>query len=343
MTFRWKRVWALCRKDFLESLRNRTILITLLLPLAASLLFAALDSAQVPQDFHIGVLETGDGFQRFIERNIANFTVQAVSSTQEGRSLVAEGAVDAVVAVQGSDDFLVFIDSSRPVQYYALTENIRLLVELYLGAMPQYFLEFVPLQEPTISQSLLPVWMTLTLTMIGVMVLSGIFAEEKDTKTLDALLMTPMHRWEILWGKGLFGVLLSLATLFFMALLNGVLALPLHVVLLTLVVSLLGAVSFSALGILIGTAAESQSAARSIGTVVYLPLLFPTLIYDLSPLTQRLASMVPTYYVFRALEKLFYYAAGFGDIMDELLFLLISAAVLLLLTYYVFKRMMFRA
>ncbi len=342
MSFRWKRVWALCRKDFLESLRNRTILITLLLPLAASLLFAALDAAQVPHEFHIGVIEDGESFQRFVQRNIVNFSVQPVTNPEEARVLVEDGTVDAVLLVQGADDFLVFIDSARPIKFYALTENMRLLVEMYLGTLPQYYLEFVPLQEPTVSQSLLPVWMTLTLTMIGVMVLSGIFAEEKDTKTLDALLMAPMHRWEILWGKGLFGVLLSLATLLFMAALNGVLTLELHVVLLTLTVSLLGAISFTALGILIGTVSESQSAARSIGTVVYLPLLFPTLIYDLSPFTQRLASFVPTYYVFRALEKLFYYGANLADLVPELTFLLFSAIGLSLVTYFFFKRMMFR-
>ena len=338
----WKRIWALCRKDILESLRNRTILITLLLPLAASLLFAALDAAQVPQNFHLGVMEDTPGLERFIDRSILNMTSETVTSVAMGQDLVQQGALDAVIIVQNQEDYLVLIDSARPVKYFALTENIRLLLELYLDIIPDFYLEFLPIQQATVSQSLLPVWMTLTLTMIGVMVLSGIFAEEKDTKTMDALLISPMRRWEILWGKGLFGVLLSMGTMVFMAMLNGILTIGVSSLLWILLICFLGAVTFSSLGILIGIIAESQSAARSLGTILYLPLLFPTLIYDLSPFTQRLASFVPTFYVFRALERVLYYGGGWLDLRADLSILALMTVAIAVMTYVTFGRKMVR-
>lgn len=343
MKFQWRKVWAFARKDLQESLVNRAILISVLLPIAASLLFTALDAAQVPQEFALAVFEEEPGFSRFVSEHIMNFSAEPVESVTDGQQMVTRGEVDALVVVTGPTDYLVFLDAAKPVKFYALMQNTRLLVELYVDVDPGYFLEFVPLQEADVSQSLLPIWMTITMTMIGVMVVSGIVAEEKDTKTLDAVLTAPMNRWEILWGKTLFGVLLCVATVVLMAALNGVLFRGPAVGLPLLVIVVLSSICFTALGVCIGIAAESQSAARSIGTIVYLPLLFPTLIYDLSPFTQRLAAVVPTFYAYRGMEKLLYYGLGWREIALDLAVIAGFTLLFAGLSYYWFKKVMFHA
>ena len=55
--------------------------------------------------------------------------------------------------------------------------------------------------ETDVSRSLLPVWITVTLSMIGVMVVSGMFAEEKDTRTIEAIGVSPAGYGELLWAR----------------------------------------------------------------------------------------------------------------------------------------------
>ena len=52
-----RRIWAFIRKDLLESIRNRSILIAVVLPVVASLLFGVLDNVQTPKHFSIAVYE----------------------------------------------------------------------------------------------------------------------------------------------------------------------------------------------------------------------------------------------------------------------------------------------
>ena len=55
--------------------------------------------------------------------------------------------------------------------------------------------------EGRVSCSVLPVWITVTMSMIGIMVVSGMFAEEKDSRTLDAIGVFSVGYHELLIGK----------------------------------------------------------------------------------------------------------------------------------------------
>ncbi len=331
------------KKDLQDSLKNRTILISLLLPLAASVLFSVLDASQVPQSFTFAVWEQDTEVADFIESHAANIHVQPLQSLEEGRREVERGRIDALLAVESEDTVTLHVDASRPVRYYALTDMVRRLLDEYFRASPGYFLDVEAVTEHGVGQSLLPIWMTLTMTMIGVMVVSGGFAEERESGSMDFILTSPMNLWEVLLGKCLFGVILTFITMVLMLVLNGVMGFGIGVIVQVLLIVLVGAVAFTALGILVGTVAHSQSTARALGTVLYLPLLFPALIHDLSPFTERLASWVPTYYVFRSLEQLLYHRSGGLQLLMDAGLLAITAMLLLIFGYVFLRRVVFHA
>lgn len=340
MVEKWRRIWAFVRKDLYESVKNRSLLIAVVLPVVASLLFGVLDSVQTPKDFSIAIYEeTGKDFTQFIADTAVNFELEEVSSLQQGKALVERGQAHGFVQVKAEDEFVVFLDSGRPVYFFALSESITQLVEVYLGLPMRYDLEIIAVGDTSVSRSVLPVWITVTMSMIGVMVVSGVFAEEKDTKTMEAIGVSPAGHGELLLGKGLFGILLSAGTVVIMGLLNGVHGLGLSSWIALGVLTLLGAACFTAIGLLIGVLASGQATARSIATVLYFPLLFPTLVSDLSSFTRILAGFFPTFHLFSGLEAILLHGQGVGDIWAELVSLLFFSAFLMAVTLFSYRRM----
>lgn len=335
-----RRIWAFIRKDLLESIRNRSILIAVVLPVVASLLFGVLDNVQTPKHFSIAVYEEENSdFSQFVKGIALNVQVQVVTDLDHGKELVQSGQVHGLIAVQAEDSFAVFLDSGRPVYFFALSEHITELVEVYLGLPPRYHLEIIPVGDTKVSRSVLPVWITITMSMIGVMVVSGMFAEEKDTKTLEAIGVSPVGYGELLLGKGLFGVLLSCGTVLLMLALNRVLGLGLSGWAALGLLVPMGAACFTAIGLLIGVISSGQSTARSAATILYFPLLFPTLVSDLSSVTRLLASFLPTFHLYAGLEAVLLHRQAVGGILPELAALLVFSIVLVAGTRFAYKRM----
>ena len=99
-------------------------------------------------------------------------------------------------------------------------------------------------------------------------------------------------------GKGISGALLVLLVSFIMLLLNKV-KLSSEGAAAAALMLIFGAVSFTAIGLIIGLYARSQSAARAISTIVYFPLIFPALAADLSQIARRAAGVLPSFYLYR--------------------------------------------
>ncbi len=340
MAEKWRRIRAFVLKDLYESVKNRSLLIAVILPVVASLLFGVLDAVQTPKDFSIAIYEeTGRDFTQFVANTAVNFDLEVVSSVQQGQERVQGGRVHGFVHVNAGDEFRVFLDSGRPVYFFALSESITQMVEVYLGLPMRYNLEIIAIGDTSVSRSVLPVWITVTMSMIGVMVVSGVFAEEKDTKTMEAIRVSPAGHGELLVGKGLFGVLLSVGTVVIMVLLNRVHALGLSGWLALGALTVMGATCFTAIGLLIGVLSSGQASARSVATVLYFPLLFPTLVSDLSAFTRILAGFFPTFHLFAGLEATLLHGRGVGEIWPELLSLLLFSALLMGVTWFSYRRM----
>lgn len=159
--------------------------------------------------------------------------------------------------------------------------------------------------------------------MIGLMLISASLSEEKDNKTLAALLVTRVNIYQIIAAKSFFALFLTLVTTILMGALNGVLTIGFERLFWALIIISLATFVFSGLGLIISLFTKSQSAARSISTVIYFPIIFPALVADVSPLTQKLAQFFPSHYLYQALDKVLVYQGENSEIRKEILFLLL--------------------
>jgi ABC-2 type transport system permease protein len=132
-------------------------------------------------------------------------------------------------------------------------------------------------------------------------------------------------------AKSFFALILALITSILMGALNGVLSIGFNRLLSAFMVISIATFVFSGLGLIISLFSKSQSSSRSISTVIYFPIIFPALVADVSPLTQRLALFFPTHYLYRALDKVLVYQGGKSQLASEISFLIIFALVFYLI------------
>lgn len=335
-----KRIAAVIAKDLLETVTNRTILAAVMLPVVASLFFALISDPGLGRTFSLGIVNH-PGLVEFVSQHALTVEPTALETASEAEKMTLRGELGGYLTVSGQGEarrYTIHIDNRRPVFYYALKDQVQEVIALYEGYPWHELFEYRPISTVSLTHSMLPVWLTITVTMIGVMVVSGTFAEEKDLKTIDALQISPLRPWELLTGKAVAGVALCLTAVSLMLLLNGLHRLPWATVVGLLSVSLLGAACFTALGLLVGLLSGSQARARAVGTTLYLPLLLPALSYELSPLTQMIARMLPTYYLYYAYEQLLVFRVGVSGVRSMLVFLVLFAVALGVVTLAVFVR-----
>ena len=334
-----RRIRAIVYKDFIEALRNKTILIAVFLPLAASLFLAVIDNPEQPQFFRIGI--AGSESHRlalFVNAAASNtMDVSLYQDIDDGKEAVAQGQIDALIVATVDHDFTAYLDASNPLTYLALKDMVETMLTAYMGRPSEPVVDLVAMNQGQASASLLPLWLTITAVMIGVMVLSGSFAEEKEKGTLDNIRISPATDGEILLSKGISGALLVMLISLIMLALNRV-NLNGQAAIVCVILLLLGAVSFTAIGLLIGLFSKTQSAARAISTIVYFPLIFPALAADISQATRYLAAFLPSFYLYHGLKEILQYQAAPSAVKSDMLGLALFAIALATATFLGYKR-----
>lgn len=336
---KFKIIFLILVKDLKESLKNRTALMIILLPLFASLMFTLISSQPPVRNFELAVSgEKSEKLISFINSNLKNFRADKYESIEKGKSETASGNIDAALSFNSEaekieDKYQIYVDSRDSTNFFILKENITQLLNAYHGGGGGPEFNFQPAADFKVSSSILPVWLTVTITMIGLMLISSSLSEEKDNKTLAALLVTKINIYDVIAAKSLLALVLTLISSILMGALNGVYLIGFRRIILALLIIAISAFVFSGLGLIISLFSNSQSSARSISTVIYFPIIFPALVADVSPLTQKLASFFPTYYLYRALDKILVYQGENIDLILEFILLTVFAIIFYLIIF----------
>jgi ABC-2 type transport system permease protein len=171
---------------------------------------------------------------------------------------------------------------------------------------------------------------------------------EKDTGTLDGMLVAPINRLSIILGKvmaqtirGLIqgAIIVILAVVLFGVVIHGSILLVVALLLLTVF-------SFVGLGILI----TSFTGREETATMVMMTLMFPMMflsgvffpIQQMPAFMQGIAHLLPLTYAAQALRKVMVLGAGLDAVSTEILILFAFGVVLLAVAVPMFKKAMNR-
>jgi ABC-2 type transport system permease protein len=147
------------------------------------------------------------------------------------------------------------------------------------------------MNEPELEMLLLPSWILFAQVMVGLMIIAPGFIEEKEQKTLDALLVSPFKLWEIIFAKCSVIFLFSILSQVFVYVLNHGFNVNLLAV---LPVMIIGAIIFIEVGLIIGLIMSSSKTSAAISSVVMVLLFVTASFYQQLPEWKTVLQFIPS-------------------------------------------------
>lgn len=328
-----RRVGALLAKDLHDALRSHTILFSVLVPVVLALCFSWIMEHRDLDRPTLAVSAPGTSELCGAVDALGMFRVQRVAQADEVRGLVRSGrAVVGLVLPAGFDrsltqgqrpSLLVVAGPLAPERTALLVAKLTEMVRSQAGQEAPVELRLERLGEDSRPwRAVLPTWV-LFAVLGGLMIVSSSLVEEKETRTLPALLVTPLGKGELLAGKWILGVVLTVLGAGSILVLNHAADHPLA----TAACLLAGAACFSALGLLVGVLAPSQGSANSVISVLLVVFFLPPVLADSSRLLDAVARWLPSYYLMDGMNRALLLGAGLGALKLHLAVLLAGAAL----------------
>ena len=325
-----KGFFSFVRKETLHILRDRrTMLIVLLMPVVQLLLFGFAISVEVNNiDFAVVASHPTEAVRRQVERIAANpyFTFGGYIRQDEADEVLRTGEVGAVVVF--ADDYdrrtagsgepdgaaiqLIF-DASNPNDASSGAGYLRsvLLAEGTGGApTPELHLFYNPQMKS--SYNFVPGLMGLIFMLICAMMTSVSIVREKETGTMEVLLVSPVRPLRIVVAKMIPYFLLScvnLATILLLA--RFVLGVPMSG-------SVVGLVGLSLLYLVL---------ALALGLIMLSGMVFP--IENMPGVLQGISCIVPARWYIEAVRKLMVEGLPFAAVLKEFAVLAVMTGALI--------------
>lgn len=343
------------RKEFYHIFRDpRTMLILLAMPIVQIILFGFAISTEI-RNSRVAVLDPSKTMltQQIIEKIDASeyFTIeQNIGTPEQIDELYRESKID-VALVFGTD-----FDNNRTVQIIADASdpNTATLVTNYATAIIQsvapttelVVIDASLMYNPSMlsSYNFVPGVMGMILMLICAMMTSISIVREKETGTMEVLLVSPVHPIRIIMAKVVPYFVISAVDLILILLVSVfILGVPIAGSLVwLLLLSLVFIFVVLSLGLLISTLVTSQIAAMLVsGMVLMMPtvllsgMMFPV---DNMPLPLQLfSSILPARWFIEGVRKLMIQGVDVSFVIKEFVILGVMAVVLITVSLKKFK------
>ncbi|MBI2251270.1 MAG: ABC transporter permease, partial [Armatimonadetes bacterium] len=230
----------------------------------------------------------------------------------------------------------LILDNSSPKQAALVELSLNEIIRNFLGEKKPVNLEVQRLYKSSKDprKILLPSWLLFAI-ISSFMIVSASFLEEKEKKTLQAILISPASLSEIILGKIFLGLFLTLISTFLILILNG--GMSGNLLNLFLII-LLGSFYFCIVGIFISLLASNQGASNTLGSLLYLLFFMPVVLADTSRAMFNIAKFLPSFYILDGLSKALILNFGIGALKFHYLFLFLASLLLLGGNFLILRR-----
>lgn len=347
-----KQFLSFVRKEFYHIFRDkRTILILLGMPVVEILLFGFAITTEV-NNIRVAVLDPSNdtSTQKIIEKLDANayfMVTKRLNNTSEIEKVFRKDEADMVMAFSENFDENIYhtgdagiqliVDATDPNTASMLTNYAKSVLASTVSGSPQN-IETKLLYNPQMKSAynFVPGVMGLILMLICAMMTSISIVREKETGTMEVLLVSPIRPIFIIIAKAVPYFVISCINLITILLLSVyVLHVPVAGSLFWLsILSMLFIFVALALGLLISTIAETQVAAMLIsGMAMMMPvmllsgMIFPT--ESMPAILQWISNIIPAKWYIIAVKKIMIEGLDISFALKELGILLLMATVII--------------
>lgn len=307
---------ALVKKETLHVVRDtRTMLIIFFIPVVLLLLFGFAISTEVNNVRVMAVCENQDDLTREVLNRVSNnryFEFQGMVAAEDASLQLRSGATDAVIFLRrdgGEMKSQIVVDASNTTIAQAATMYLKNVIAGRADSVAIVKTLYNP--ELKSAYNFVPGIMGMIFILICAMMTSVSIVGEKESGTMNLLLVSPIRPYSIIIGKLVPYFILSSGILSVILVLGyTVLGLPMSWSIINVIwVSIIYIILSLSIGLFVSTLVDTQLSALLISAVIFmLPvlmlsgMLFP--IDNMPKLLQYISSIVPARWYISAMRKL---------------------------------------
>ena len=335
------RLITLIWNDLAVAFKNKTIYLIIFIPVFVFLTLKLVDQKDgKPPILKIGLIQKeyyAPVLLRSIKAADKLFAATWVSSQGEGQSRLKEKKLDGLLLKADKEPgrLVLLVLKKESFQTLAMLAGFSALQKSVENDRPNWVSEVKSLQAGGIQKQALPTWILMLVLLVSFMVIPVQVAEEKEKKIILGLLQTPMRETEWLLAKLFAGMILILGSVMLLHALEGFNfknELGYFVFLAT------GSFCFSSFGILLGCLCRNQAGARTLGVIVYLPLLLPSALSDFSQKLNMISPILPSYQFYEPIKALLLEEGKMASFFPQLAYVILVGLLTYFLSYLLIKK-----
>lgn len=327
-----RRVGVLLGKELFQGPKNFIFVWAIVAPVAISFVVSLIFGTLFAEQPRLGVVDECDSQLVVMARETTAVVVRDYGSVTELRRAVESGSVDMGIVLpadfdvsvrQGEETTLTaFIWGESPARSRTiLGVTLVNLVREIAGQEPPLEVEGITLGDEVSvpwNERLLPFIVLMAVFLGGMFLPATSIINEKEKRTLTALLVTPTTPEEVFLTKGVAGIGLSLFSGVVILVLNQ--AFGAQPLLLVLVLAL-GAVMAAGLGLLMGAALKDVTTLFAIWKLGGILLFGPAFIYMFPQIPEWIGRLFLTYYILQPVIEISQRGGGWEAIATNLIIL----------------------
>jgi ABC-2 type transport system permease protein len=292
-------------------------------------------------------------------------TSQVISGNVKGIVIIPRGFSKNIISgLQGH--IILMVDPTSPTMAMTIVGNVNAIFDNISNALAIRIIEDIAPQDNPVHiikpiivdqknlivglsatstfEYMAPGFVAMTVMMSGLAGLAGAIARERETGTLDGLMVGPISRWSLILGKttaqtvrGLLQgfLILVLAMILFNVKIYGNIFLMIFIL-------ILGVAGFVGIGIIASSIAGEQESAMMILMLMQMPMMFLSgVLYPIEQLPvwlQWVAKAMPLTYTAEALRRIMILNVGLAQIMQTVMILVVFAIVTIAIAIPLFER-----
>jgi ABC-2 type transport system permease protein len=341
-----RRVGVLLGKEFLQGPRNIIFIWAIVAPIVLSLAVSLIFGSLFTEKPRLGMVDMGGSRLVSMIRELDSVVTREYDTVSGIKAAVESGVVDIGIVLPRDFDASLIQGEETELRAYVWGESLakhRIILGVTIANLARELAgQEAPIVIETItlgdelsvpwSDRLLPFIVLMAVFLGGLLLPATSVINEKEKRTLEALVVTPATLGDIFVAKGAFGMLLSLFTGVVILILNQ--SFGAEPGLLVLVLAL-GALMAAAIGLSLGALMRSITALFTVWKLGGILLFAPAFIYLFPQIPEGIMRVFPTYYLIQPVVELSQRGGGWSEIATNVLILigldliLIGVAVLI--------------
>ncbi len=344
-----KRVGILLGKEFVQGPKGFIFIWVFVMPIVLSLVVSLIFGTLFSEKPKLGIMDEDSSQMVTMLKELDSVVHKEYGTVSEIKRAVESGDVDiGIVLPDGFDNSVIQGEKTELTAYVwgeSLAKNRTILGVTIADLIRELAGQEAPIDIETITlddevsipwnDRLLPLIVLMAVFLGGLFLPATSVINEKEKKTLEALVITPTSIEDIFVAKGLLGIILSLFAGVVVLILNQTFgAQPLLLVL----VLALGAIMASEIGLICGALIKDITTLFAIWKSAGILLFGTAIIYMFPQIPQWIARILPTYYLLQPIIEISQQGGSWSKIAMDVFILIGIDIALITVIMLVLKR-----